>query len=164
MQIVYYRTSIILLRIIRNLTCRASAFFLSKPWPFWAPARRSFINIWALKTEEHHHKSLDVLYTHHTFFYYYKTGELTPEKGKLVICPSETFWFRSYLRISLKYPFPEGTFTPNHLMTADKWMLKKIVYGWSCDLADVGRWKSWNGMHDFEKYGIWTIYVSLCAA
>lgn len=38
----------ILCKIIRNRICKASAFFFSKPWPLWAPARRAFINIWAL--------------------------------------------------------------------------------------------------------------------
>lgn len=128
-------TSIILPRIIRNLTCRASAFFLSRPWPFWAPARRSFINIWALKIEEHHCTSLGEFYTHHTFLYEYKRGELTPEKGKSVICPSETFWFRNYLRISLKYPFLVSLL-PITWWQKTNGCKKNNVYGWSCDLPD----------------------------
>lgn len=39
----------ILFKIIRNLICKASAFFFSKLCPFCAPFRRAFINIWALK-------------------------------------------------------------------------------------------------------------------
>lgn len=45
-------TSMIFPKIIRNLTCKASAFFLRSPWPFTAPARRPFINIWALKPQD----------------------------------------------------------------------------------------------------------------
>lgn len=38
----------ILPRICRKRICKASAFFLSKPCPFCAPAKRAFINICAL--------------------------------------------------------------------------------------------------------------------
>lgn len=49
-------TSIILPRIRRKRICNASAFFLSKPCPFCAPAKRDFINICALKLKGKSHE------------------------------------------------------------------------------------------------------------
>lgn len=45
-------TSMILPKIILNRICNASAFFLSKLCPFWAPLSLDFINIWALKARK----------------------------------------------------------------------------------------------------------------
>lgn len=41
-------TSTIFLRISRNRMLSASAFFLRREWPFWAPFRRAFITVCAL--------------------------------------------------------------------------------------------------------------------
>lgn len=42
----------IFVRIIRNLSCKASAFLLRRLWPFWAPFSLAFINVWALVTQK----------------------------------------------------------------------------------------------------------------
>ena len=45
-------TSIIFFKIILNRIVKASAFFFSKEWPFWAPFKRPFIMVKALKIEK----------------------------------------------------------------------------------------------------------------
>lgn len=85
------RTSMILLKIMRKRICNASAFFFSKPCPLWAPARRAFINIWALSKKIYwfgnylhftsFHNSIESNFVH----------KLTLLKGKWESCPFLTF-------------------------------------------------------------------------
>lgn len=63
-----YITSMIFPRIIRNLICKASAFFFKRECPFTAPASRAFIIVWALFKGKTKYTHKNASKTKHLFF------------------------------------------------------------------------------------------------